>query len=197
MAAIASASEKAPNASRLAAPKASASRRRAINGGGGVGSGPRRVSHSPSARPGPARISAASSRPSRLATSPLASGCVSNNPVETSSQAAPNRAPNSTKASSRFGRPASSSASSTNVPGVTTRTTARLIGALPTRILGSSICSTTATRKPRRIRRDRYISYACAGTPHIWIGWPAWVPRCVSEISRAAAAASASAKNSS
>jgi len=40
-------------------------------------------------------------------------------------------------------------------PGVTRRMTSRRIGALPGRFFGSSICSATAIRKPRRIRRAR------------------------------------------
>ena len=117
-AAIASASVKLPNASRLAAPKVSASRRRATRGGDGATSGARLSDHSPSGSVAGARISAGSSRPSRLGSSASVGAAVSNRPVETSSQAAPIPSWPCASASSRLARPASSRASSVIVPGV-------------------------------------------------------------------------------
>ena len=65
------------------------------------------------------------------------------------------------------------------------------------RILGSSTCSQTATLKPWRIKRDRYASWLCTGTPHILMSSPRCWPRLVSAISSAAEAFTASSKNSS
>jgi len=83
-------------------------------------------------------------------------------PVETSSQAAPTRSspplgPSGTTASSQEGRDPSSSASSVTVAGVTTRTTSRRTAGARRALAcsGVSICSQTATRKPRRISRAR------------------------------------------
>ena len=92
-----------------------------------------------------------------LGSSDAVRAAVSNRPVETSSRAAPIVVWSCARASSRLGRAASSSASSVSVPGVIRRTTARRIGALLVRVFGFSICSATATRKPRRIgsARDR------------------------------------------
>ena len=148
-------SEKQPNASRLATPNAAATRCRAIAGGEATASGDRLEPQSPSASSAGARISTGSSRPSKADNSGPVRAHVSNSPVETSSQAAPSPAAPPASASSKLRRPPSSKASSVIVPGVISRTTARRIGALPVRSFGFSICSATATRKPRRISRPR------------------------------------------
>ena len=139
-AATASCGENMPKASRLAAPKAWATREAASAGGGARVSGPRRSDQSARSRGVGARISAGSRRPRRAGRSAGSSEAVSKRPVETSSQAAPSLLGPSlgprARASSRLGRCGSSRLSSVRVPGVTRRMTARLRGPLPVRALG-------------------------------------------------------------
>ena len=82
----------------------------------------------------------------------------------------------------------------TYCPGDTIRTTSRRTGVfVPFECFASSTWSHTATLKPRLTRRLKYVSAACAGTPHIGIGLPpASFDRDVSVSSRTRAAVRAS-----
>ena len=106
-----------------------------------------------SARAGRSRKMSASSRSASVSATPELAG----RNVDPGERAGSPPSPPPLRAATRHQvvdcRPASSSASSVSVPGVTRRTTSRLTTDLAPRFLasaGSSICSQTATRMPER-----------------------------------------------
>ena len=108
--------------------------------------------------PSATTISAGAARANSSAREFVSHGTMRNEPVESSTSAIAALALIVTIAATTFCAPDSSSASSTRVPGVTTRTTAR--STTPFASFGSWICSQTATRSPCSTSLRKYPSAA-------------------------------------